>query len=144
MEAALEWCAWRVTQKGDKITHEEIFSIGGMNRTFALGKEFDSSNEFTGEEVSFTPPTPQVAVVTSDYPGSYTLTARPAKGLPIVSKWTVDAKGMRGTCSSGPHSCSYSYSRIPDTMVGGWWPGCLSRGSGGWWRCRGSRPRWRP
>ena len=59
MEAALEWCAWRVTQKGDKITHEEIFSIGGMNRTFALGEEFDSSNEFTGEEVSFTPPPPR-------------------------------------------------------------------------------------
>ena len=58
MEAAMEWVGWRVSQKGDKINHDEIFSVGGMSRTFALGEEFDSSNDLTGEEVSPIPPLP--------------------------------------------------------------------------------------
>merc|ERR1712212_588340 len=111
MEAELSWCGWRVSEKGGMIHHQEIFRAGGITRTFRLGEEFDNTNDFYEG--------PEVAVVTSDFPGSFTMVSRPAKGPALTFNWMVSAKGMVGTCTDGINTATYSYKRIPD-IVGKW------------------------
>jgi len=93
------------------IHHQEIFRAGGMTRTFRLGEEFDNTNDFYEG--------PEVAVVTSDFPGSFTMVCRPAKGPAVTFNWMVNAKGMVGSCTDGTNTATFSYKRIPD-IVGKW------------------------
>ena len=77
------------------------------SRTFRLGEEFDNTNDFfEGPEVALkTNPTYkvlkfiiysfQMAVVTSDFPGSFTMVSKPAKGPAITTKWMVMKMMMR-------------------------------------------------
>merc|ERR1712107_375254 len=84
---------------------------GGINRTFRLGEEFDNTNDFFEG--------PEMAVVTSDFPGGFTMVSKPAKGPAITTKWTVTAKGMMGSITDGINSADFSYKRVPD-IVGKW------------------------
>ena len=71
------------------------------SRTFRLGEEFDNTNDFfEGPEVAlktnpickvfnFIHYSFQMAVVTSDFPGSFTMVSKPAKGPAITTKWMV-------------------------------------------------------
>jgi len=111
MEEQLSWCGWRISEKGGLIHHQEIFRAGGISRTFRLGEEFDNTNDFYEG--------PEVAVVTSDFPGSFTMVSRPAKGPALTFNWMVSAKGMVGTCTDGTNTATFSYKRIPD-IVGTW------------------------
>jgi len=111
MEAELSWCGWRISEKGGMIHHQEIFRAGGITRTFRLGEEFDNTNDFYEG--------PEVAVVTSDFPGSFTMVSRPAKGPALTFNWMVSAKGMVGSCTDGINTATFSYKRIPD-IVGKW------------------------
>jgi len=111
MEEQLSWCGWRISEKGGLIHHQEIFRAGGISRTFRLGEEFDNTNDFYEG--------PEVAVVTSDFPGSFTMVSRPAKGPALTTNWMVTAKGMVGTWTDGINTANFSYKRIPD-IVGKW------------------------
>jgi len=111
MEKELSWCGWRISEEGGMIHHQEIFRAGGMTRTFRLGEEFDNTNDFYEG--------PEVAVVTSDFPGSFTMVCRPAKGPAVTFNWMVNAKGMVGSCTDGTNTATFSYKRIPD-IVGKW------------------------
>ena len=74
-------------------------------------------------------------MVTSDFPGSFTMVCRPAKGPAVTFNWMVGqhytvsnlsnsilsqvkAKGMVGSCTDGTNTATFSYKRIPDIVVG--------------------------
>jgi len=108
-EEALSWLAVRITEKDGLFHHQEIFSIGGMLRTFRLGEEFENINEEFFEE-------PEVGIVTSDFPGSFTMVSKPPRGPPKTTKWRMTRKGMVSTSTDGTNSCEMSFKRIPDIM----------------------------
>merc|ERR1719237_4770 len=108
-EEALAWLAVRISEKGGLFHHQEFFSVGGMVRTFRLGEEFANVNEEFFEE-------PEVGIVTSDFPGSFTQVSKPPRGPAKTTNWRMTRKGMESTSTDGTNSCKMSFKRIPDIM----------------------------
>jgi len=118
-EQALSWLALRISEKGGLFHHQEFFSVGGMVRTFRLGEEFANVNEEFFEE-------PEVGIVTSDFPGSFTQVSKPPRGPAKTTSWMMTRKGMVSTSTDGTNSCKMSFKRIPDIM--GTWKMVVKKG----------------
>merc|ERR1712047_66027 len=128
---------------GEEVTYTSpvpmtITATKKSGRTFtfefsALGKKSTSTCTFSSDGLTvkgsndggleytevFARQGPEMAVVTSDFPGSFTMVSKPAKGSAITTKWMVTAKGMMGSITDGTNSADFSYKRVPD-IVGKW------------------------
>merc|ERR1719430_52532 len=104
IEAILTWSAFRQTEKEGRIFMEEILGNKIISYNHSLGEEFEMKIPNYGT---------QVGVMTSDFPGSYTLVTRKS-GVVATWNWIVDDSGMTGTVKSGKNDGSFFYKRITD------------------------------
>jgi len=112
LEKVMGWVSFRNQRVGDTYYQEEVIGTTKLTREWKLGEEFDNSNDLTG---------PEVAIITSDFPGQFTMVTRNQKsGFVITWEMVFNSRGFKGTGSmASGASCNFSYRRIPD-IQGKW------------------------